>query len=694
MKRKISVKDEGVGMQKKVTLITGSTNTKRILYEQLKEFVPEPIAIEAFASEEGLPPVLQCDLLIISSASMMEELEAMGIALLCADKIVCERTINFDYIDQVANIPANEEVLLVNDEKETAESAINDLIDLGLNHIRYYPYYPGIASYKRLRIAITPGEPDSVPAFVTDVINMGPRILDINTIYSIMGKLDLNIRDTSFFTKRYMQKIIHVSKSISAIHNSVNTLNGYLNNIVDNLVNGILVYDENGYIKYANEEMKKVLSIDKRGSEGKNLKNIVDRELLQYFLGRDVYENKALSIMGMDVKMSKFMIPNSSNVVVTTNRDEKDRLKKTLYQDLLLKGHLAKYNFSDIIGSSSHLDDTKDIALKLSKSELTVLIEGESGTGKELFASAIHNNSKRKYGPFLAVNFSALPDELIESELFGYEEGAFTGAKKGGKVGLFELADGGTIFLDEIGDISPKVQTKLLRVLQEKVVMPLGGTVIKGVDVRIIAATNKDLKKMVQDKQFRSDLYYRLKIGYINLPPLRERLDDLDALVTYFIKTETTEDVQMAQSARDELKKHKWYGNVRELESTIKYMLAVRNSNTLTIADLPDKRFFEEHVYDDDRQDDGDATDPLDEETMHILHIIDSYTSSNKIAGREKLTEELNEQGHSLTQYQMRTRLENLEKRGLVTMGRGKQGTTLTEKGMRYLEKQKRLSYK
>lgn len=674
-------------MGKKIILITGSINTKDALYAQLKEFVPQSIDIEGYTSEEGINPLLEGDLLIISSENMKDELDQMGFKYNFAETIVCERSINFDYIDLVADLPVNEEVLLVNDEKETTESAIKDLIDIGLNHIKYYPYYPGISNYKKLKTAITPGEPDKVPTCVTKVINMGPRIIDINTLYNIMDKLNLDNRDTTFFTKGYMQKIINVSKRISDINNNVNTLNGYLNNIVDSLLKGILVYDENGYIKYANEEMKKIFSKEKRGIENKNIKSIVDMEMLPYFLSTDAYENKMINIMGMSLKMSKFYIPNSRNIVVTTDREEENSIKKSFSQDLLLKGHFAKHNFKDIIGTSTLLNDTKSIALKLSKSELTVLIEGESGTGKELFASAIHNNSKRKYGPFLAVNFSALPDELIESELFGYEEGAFTGAKKGGKIGLFELADGGTIFLDEIGDVSPKVQTKLLRVLQEKEVMPLGGTTIKGVDVRIIAATNKNLKEMVLEKQFRSDLYYRLKIGYINLPPLRTRISDIENLVEYFIKAETSENIKISSNILDEFNKYKWLGNVRELESTIKYMLAVRTSNTLTLSDLPDRKFFEEDMSDLIIYDCGDLEyNKLNDEMSFILKSIANLQNNNIIAGREKITERLNELGYEITQNQIRTRLEKLEETGFISKRRGRYGAVLTEKGVKYLQ--------
>lgn len=672
-------------MAKKVILIAGSVNTKDFLLRQLKEFITDKYILEAYSEDEVTISEINCNLLIISSREMLEALNKMNVNYTFDDIVVCERSINFDFIDQVANIPVNEEVLLVNDEKETTLSSINDLMELGLSHIKYYPYYPGIGSYKKIKIAITPGEPDKVPSCVTRVIDLGPRIININSMYQIMDKLNLDRKDTSFITKKYMQKIINVSKLVSTINNNVNALNGYLNNIIHNLVNGILVYDENGYIKYANEKMKLLYSNEKQ-LENKNIRSIIDKDLYRYFLSKDSFENKTLNIMGVNTIVTKIIAPNGKDIVITTDRNKNEISNKIQNNDYLLKGHVAKYNLENIIGTSKLLEDTKNTALKLAKTDLTLLIEGESGTGKELFASAIHQNSKRKYGPYLAINFSALPDDLIESELFGYEEGAFTGAKKGGKIGLFELADGGTIFLDEIGDVSPKVQTKLLRVLQEKEIMMIGGTSIKKVDVRIIAATNKNLRNMVLEKQFRADLYYRLKIGYLHLPPLRERLCDIKELVNYFIHSGTTADVKVSQKVFDEFMTYKWLGNVRELESTIQYMLAVREGNTLTLADLPARKFFEEETISTKSNLKNNDLNDLNNEAIFILKTIEELQRQNLAAGRVKISEMLSEAGFVITATQVRTRLDTLEKQGYVIKKRGRQGTYLTDLGASILK--------
>ncbi len=669
-------------MEKTIILIAGSGSTRDFLANQLREFISDKYILKSYAQEEGIEKNLKCDLLIVSSREMRDELDVMNLNYEYDDIVICERSINFDFIDQIAGIPVNEEVLLVNDDKETTASSINDLKELGLNHIKYYPYYPSILSYKKLKIAITPGETDKVPDCVTTVINLGPRIININSMYQIMDKLNLGHKDTTFIIKKYMQKIINVSQHVSAVNNKVNELNGYLNNIIHNLVNGILVYDENGYIKYANEKMKKFLLTDK-DLENKNVRNIIDKELYPYFLSSDIFENKALHIMGVDVKVTKIIAPNGKDIVITTDRNEVEENVVRLH-DYLLRGHVAKYNLENIVGSSKLLEEIKSKALKLAKSDLTVLIEGESGTGKELFASVIHQNSKRKYGPYLAINFSALPDDLIESELFGYEEGAFTGAKKGGKIGLFELADGGTIFLDEIGDVSPKLQTKLLRVLQEKEIMMLGGTTIKKVDVRIIAATNKNLRDMVIDKQFRADLYYRLKIGYMYLPPLRERLGDIKDLVSYFIRVGSSSDVKVSKEVTEEFMKYKWFGNIRELESTVQYMLAVRDGNELSLSDLPDRNFFEVPA---DVRNGLDPVGPelLNHESVLILMAIGELHSRDISAGRDKISLKLSELGCEMTSAQVRTRLGMLEKQGYLIKKRGRQGTALTDMGVRYL---------
>lgn len=262
-----------------------------------------------------------------------------------------------------------------------------------------------------------------------------------------------------------------------------------------------------------------------------------------------------------------------------------------LLENILLRQRLEeKYQFSDIIGKSDAMQNIFELIKKVAPTIAHVLITGESGTGKELLARAIHGNSPRCYRPFVAVSCGALPETLLESELFGYEKGAFTGAEFT-KKGRFEMADGGTLFLDEIGEISPRTQVDLLRVLEEKKFMRLGGTKLIELDIRIISATNRDLKKAVEDGIFRNDLYYRLNVISIHLPPLRERKEDIPLLAEEFLRryrVEMNKEMNsLSPGALAMLMDYDWPGNVRELQNVIERAVVVGKGPKVLPKDLP-----------------------------------------------------------------------------------------------------------
>ena len=259
------------------------------------------------------------------------------------------------------------------------------------------------------------------------------------------------------------------------------------------------------------------------------------------------------------------------------------------YRDELRRLGEDKFSDDKIIGNSKEFEKTKRLAEKASNNNLPVLITGETGTGKEVFANYIHYASDRKDKPLISINCAAIPEELLESELFGYEEGAFTGAKKGGKKGKFQLANGGTIFLDEIGDMPMHMQAKLLRVLQENEVERIGGYKPTPIDVRVISATNQDLKKLVEKKKFREDLYYRLNVINVHIPPLRQRPEDIELFVNKFLdelnrkyKTNTS----VSPKAMELLKNHTWPGNVRELKNVVESAYALGDNEMVGIKQL------------------------------------------------------------------------------------------------------------
>lgn len=247
-----------------------------------------------------------------------------------------------------------------------------------------------------------------------------------------------------------------------------------------------------------------------------------------------------------------------------------------------------KADFRTIVGASKEMEKVFEVIRKVADTEAAILITGESGTGKELVARSIHVNSSRKDAPFVAINCAAIPHNLLESELFGHAKGAFTGAHRD-KIGKFQAADGGTLFLDEVGELPLELQPKLLRALQEKEVEPVGGVKAQKIDVRIVSATNLNIDKAISDGTFREDLYYRLSVIPIHLPPLRERRKDIPLLIRYFCSKHVSDKITFDKDALETLVMYPWPGNVRELENTVERLLIMRNSDEIILSDLPNK---------------------------------------------------------------------------------------------------------
>jgi transcriptional regulator with PAS, ATPase and Fis domain len=430
----------------------------------------------------------------------------------------------------------------------------------------------------------------------------------------------------------------------------------------------------------SNENFKKIIKSNFAFHVGRNIKEVLyNHELLNFLLDKSLIKEKIFKVNHLEYTVSKMPMGEHATVAkfrsIKETISESDRLKR----EMITKGYFAKYDFDDIIGHSATMEHVKGISKKLAQSTLTILIYGESGSGKELFASAIHNASPRKNGPFLAVNFSALPDDLIESELFGYEEGAFTGAKKGGKIGLFEQADGGTLFLDEIGDVSLKLQARLLRVLQEKEIMRIGGTEIKPIDVRIVAATNKPLHEQVKNRAFREDLFHRLKMGYIKIPPLRDRKSDIPNLINYFLSQTCQRPMLIRDEVLNKLFQYDWYGNVRELKNTLDYMVAVSTGDEISLDHFPEYEFFQSH---EDLKVKQHPSVSLTSELLFILKRINHYNENGLSCGRQRLSEDTLGTDYEMTDAQMRTKLSKLSEKGYVEVFKGKKGTQITEKGI------------
>ncbi|MCI8646744.1 MAG: sigma 54-interacting transcriptional regulator [Firmicutes bacterium] len=373
--------------------------------------------------------------------------------------------------------------------------------------------------------------------------------------------------------------------------------NNQMSSTIEVIDSGIIMFDNLGIILQYNKRACQILNLTEKHLKKSNLANIIDinNSTINPFQPLQNMQNQEVTLAvctgeKIHVSLSLSIIKNAQEqkrgTVLVINE-----LKKIHKMVNRISGFTATYTFDSIMGQSPAINAAKDIAKAAAQSSSNVLILGESGTGKELMAQAIHNASARASGPFIAINCGSLPKSLIESELFGYERGAFTGANKEGNPGKFELANGGTIFLDEIGDMPLELQASLLRVIQSREIVRIGGKQSKPIDVRIMAATNVNLLESVQKKEFRGDLYYRLNVLSIEIPPLRKRKSDITLLIDHFITSIShilkKEISHIEADAIQILQDYNWPGNVRELENTIERAVNMAIGNTITIADLP-----------------------------------------------------------------------------------------------------------
>jgi transcriptional regulator with PAS, ATPase and Fis domain len=377
--------------------------------------------------------------------------------------------------------------------------------------------------------------------------------------------------------------------------------------IINLLAERIVVTDREGMILYINKAYCEFLGTTVEEAVNRPVQDVIENTRMHFVAKTGKKELAALHpINGSEMIANRYPLIVDGKLVgalgtVMFRSPEEWRMYKTKIQHLVeeLKYYKtkidkelkSKYYFHDLIGSSQSFLAAKKLAERISASNSSVLLIGESGTGKELFAHAIHNHSLRSSLPFVAINCASIPEHLLESELFGYEDGAFTGAKKGGKKGQFELAHNGTLFLDEIGDMPLSMQSKLLRVLQEKEVQRVGGQNSIPVDVRIIAATHRDLEKMVEEGKFRRDLYYRLNVIKIEIPPLNKRKEDIKLISVSLLKKLERRffrtGIEISKEVEQRLMEHSWPGNIRELENVLERAINVLDGQTIEVFHLP-----------------------------------------------------------------------------------------------------------
>ncbi|AOT70944.1 sigma 54-interacting transcriptional regulator [Geosporobacter ferrireducens] len=691
-------------MQKKIALITLDSQAVFFYALQIKELFGDIIKIDTYNIQDSSAfSIRKADLYVISTDAFESSEDINKYLPLDSDIVEIRVTFTKRSIRELLSLPKGTRAMFVNLSSKMAIESLTRLNQLGVNNIDFVPVYPGMVKIPELDFAVTPGEKRHVPSCVAQIMDIGPRVLDAATIVEIALKLNLeHLLEQSKFLD-YFSSIADNSYSFYRLFGRSIRLESQFEILMDILDDGIIGVNEENIVFACSLKVEQILGVKRNFVLNKPANEVFP--LIPFGECRrnlHIIKSRLIKIADTDISLSVTPVIRGGKYVgafaaVKRFNDEEYNQHK-LRRQLLNKGHKAKYTFNDITGNSPSIKKAREIAKKMAITNGSILITGESGSGKELFAHAIHNHSPRREYPFVAINCAAIPDNLLESELFGYEEGAFTGAKKGGKLGLFEFAHKGTLFLDEIEGMSANLQVKLLRVIQEKEVLRIGGNKIINVDVRIVAATNENLMDMVEKGSFRRDLYYRLNTLPVELPPLRERGDDIMLLFEH-MKMSLDSKFILTEEAQNAFLQHKWSGNVRELRNYVEY-LTYMDIPVVAYEDLPPALKGNPVMVIQDKMRHKDKaqievfmkTVGSDEEACYfILEQLYEATKNRKAIGRKFMAQEAERQGIFLTEQEIRRLLLHLDKFQFVKVSKGRGGSKITEKGIQLFEKIKEM---
>ena len=684
-------------MKKEVAVITGAKEIRDFMKNQIEMIFENLVEVDVYSVEDHtIENLKKSDLYVISTSAS----EHLGEKFLRENNtVVVDYTISKDKVSFLKNFPKGTKAIFFNVTQKMCMEAISMMYHLGVNNIEFIPAYPGMEKFPENSLIITPSETKLIPKEMTgrEIIDIGHRILDAGTIIEIALKLEFEHVLYYKKIKEYLDTVAANDYSLSKILEKATQSESQLGILMGTLDIAIIGVDKDNFICSCNESAEKILnkkSDNLIGNSACDILSCVPFAEVQY----NQYEirSRLIQVNGEYVNLNITPVIKAGNymgafAILQRFKDEEQK-QHELRRQLLNKGYKAKYSFDDILGESPAMKKIKDVAKKMARTNSAVLITGESGTGKELFSHAIHNYSDRKDYPFVAVNCAAIPENLLESELFGYEEGAFTGAKKGGKIGLFELAHLGTLLLDEIEGMSPALQIKLLRVIQEKEIMRVGGSKVINIDVRIIATTNEDLRDLIKEGKFRKDLYYRINTLPIMVPPLRDREDDIYLLLQKFM-SEAGAEFRFSQKAKEAFKMYNWDGNIRELKNYVEFFNFM-GKECIDFDDMPlaIKEYYEEHKNETKEIEKPAEYNQLKKvagarykEYVFILKKISENQKAGLSSGRKNLSVICKENSINLSEQEIRGVLKNLEKIGFLHVFKGRKGNIISEEAEKFL---------
>lgn len=613
-------------------------------------------------------------------------------------------TLRWDVVRRLQSLPAGKRALFVNLSDKMCREAVTRLNQLGVNQLVFDLYHPGAPEpdMGQYDFVITPQETRYVPAGAKEIIDIGQRVCDSSTMIEAALRLGLEELLESERFEQYQREVATNTYSFDRVFARGLRLESQFEMLMEILDEGIVGVNERGEVFACNRKLEEITGIPC----GEALHRPAGAVYPFLPFARCLKEKapqpaRVVSAGGVNINVAVAPVLRGDACIgafATVQRfNDAENRQNELRSQLLHKGYRAKYTFDDVVGQSPALLRCITILKKMSLTPLPVLLIGETGTGKELFAHAVHNASPRTGGAFVAINCAAMPENLLESELFGYEEGAFTGAKKGGKPGFFEQAHGGTLFLDEISEMNIHLQTRLLRVLQEKEITRIGGGSVINIDVRIIAASNKRLKDLVNQSSFRKDLYYRLNVLSIQIPPLDRRKEDIPLLIEK-MKEELNANFSLTKGAMELIREIHFEGNIRELRNLVERLIY---SDQERIDEHELKQYLDQDLYEagsignEEKEqldrfmaEQGGHLEPL----LQVLDILQETYRSHSRLGRKTVMQKLEEQGIFFTEQEIRTLFQTLNFYRFIRITRGRGGSSITELGMKALSGAKKQS--
>ncbi len=630
----------------------------------------------------------QEDFVLISAFNILKEVRPK-----IGDKseiIVLSIALSKKQMAMLKDIPPGSKVLLVNYDMRSCMHTIASIYDAGKMDIELIPYC-GSGDYdKSIDIAVTPNEESHVPPGISNVYNVGESSVDMNSLYKIADKLGVYESFSRNEAYEARKEYYYINSSMEKILDDRAGTNQKLYTLLKLMNDGIILVDSGGTIYLSNEKAQKLLMERSKVLQGFGVDEILPEVDVNSTKDKVIKTSTSnLVVSSVEIRAGEEVI---GHIITITDFEEQEEKQHGIRSKVSGINHTAKYHFEDIIGFSEAITRTKEEARIIADSDSAVMITGASGTGKELFSQSIHNASMRKKYNFVAVNCAAIPEHLLESEMFGYEEGSFTGAKKGGKMGLFEIAHMGTIFFDEIAEMPLQLQSKLLRVLEEKKVMRVGGNKNIDIDVRVISATNKNLFEMVEKGEFREDLYYRLNVLPLRLPSLRDRKEDIIPLLYTFV-TKMNSNLRLSDAAEKLLSNYTWRGNVRELRNVAEYIVS-KKKNFIDTEDLPPLKYstkskreisaFREESNIIDRFILNEGRDL--ELYYWVLKVLSDSFDKNERYGRQALLEKIRECDVNYTEGEVRKALLKLSTYGFARSAKGRGGSSITHEGINLLK--------